>query len=83
MFCTTNVVCITRQKSASQLPRAIYMTWLSHGGTRADHTLAQSYSPSHTLFSMQRKTRKRWEGVEHHATCQEVSSTILREQLPS
>lgn len=59
MFCTTNLIYITRQKSASQFSGATHMHWLSHGGTRADHTLTQFYSSSHTLFSMQRKTRQK------------------------
>lgn len=61
MFCTTNLVIITWQNSASQFSGATHMHWLTHGGTRADHTLAQFYSSSHTLFSMQRKTKQKME----------------------
>jgi len=59
MFSTTNLVRITRQRSSSQFPGAIYMIWLSRGGKSADHTLAQFYSSSHTLFSMQKRPRQK------------------------
>lgn len=59
MFCTTNLVYITRQRSASQFSGAAHVPWLSHGGTRSDHMLARIFSSSHTLFFMQREARQK------------------------
>lgn len=59
MFCTTKIVCINRQRSASQFLEATHTPWLAHGGSRAECTLAQFYSLSHALFSMQRKVRQK------------------------
>lgn len=55
-------VCITRQTSACQFLGATHMPWLSHGGSRADCTLALFYSLSHALFSMQRRARQKKAG---------------------
>lgn len=83
MFCSIKIVYITRQKSTSQFLGATHTPWLSHDGSRADCTLAQFYSLSHSLFSMQRKARqKKWEGVWHYVTFQDFPSKIPGENLP-
>ena len=62
MFGTTNLVCITRQRSASQFSGATHMPWLSHGGTRP-HIGPSLFFISYFIFHAkegQTKSGKEW-----------------------
>lgn len=79
MCCTTKIVCINRQRSASQFLGATHTPWLSQGWLHIGPVL---FFISCFVFHAKEGQAKKWEGVWHHATFQDIPSKILGENLP-